>query len=91
MISSISQPFCGGCTRARLTAVGEVYTCLFGSHGTDLRAVVRADSDDETRAAALDAAIGQLWGARADRYSELRAAHTDSRPPRKVEMSHIGG
>ncbi|HEX7106245.1 MAG TPA: GTP 3',8-cyclase MoaA [Acidothermaceae bacterium] len=91
VISSISQPFCGSCTRARLSAIGEVYTCLFGSHGADLRAVVRADSDDATRAAALDAAIARLWGARADRYSELRAAHTGSRSRRKVEMSHIGG
>lgn len=91
VISSISQPFCGACTRARLSAIGEVYTCLFGSHGTDLRVVARATSDDESRAAALDAAIAQLWGARADRYSELRTAHTESRQPRKVEMSHIGG
>jgi cyclic pyranopterin phosphate synthase len=91
VISSISQPFCGACTRARLSAVGEVYTCLFGSRGTDLRAVVRANPDDAARATALDTAIGELWGARADRYSELRAAHTDARPPRKVEMSHIGG
>ena len=91
VISSITQPFCGACTRARLSAIGEVYTCLFGSRGTDLRAVVRTNSDDEARAAALDAAIAGLWGARADRYSELRAAHTDARGPRKVEMSHIGG
>jgi cyclic pyranopterin phosphate synthase len=91
VISSITQPFCGACTRARLSAVGEVYTCLFGSRGTDLRAVVRDNPDDATLAAALDAAIAGLWGARADRYSELRAAHTASRGPRKVEMSHIGG
>jgi len=74
-----------------LSAIGEVYTCLFGSQGADLRAVVRANSDDATRAAALDAAIAQLWAARADRYSELRAAHTGARSPRKVGMSHIGG
>ncbi len=91
VISSISQPFCGACTRARLSAIGEVYTCLFGSRGTDLRAVVRAHSDDETRAGALDAAIAELWSARADRYSELRAAHNGDRAPRKVEMSRIGG
>jgi len=91
VISSITQPFCGACTRARLSAIGEVYTCLFGSRGTDLRAVVRDNPDDEARAAALDVAIAALWGARADRYSELRAAHTEARGPRKVEMSHIGG
>jgi cyclic pyranopterin phosphate synthase len=91
VISSITQPFCGACTRARLSAIGEVYTCLFGSRGTDLRAVVRDNPDGEARAAALDAAIAALWGVRADRYSELRAAHTEARGPRKVEMSHIGG
>jgi cyclic pyranopterin phosphate synthase len=91
VISSITQPFCGACTRARLSAIGEVYTCLFAARGTDLRAVVRDNPDDETRAAALDLAIATLWGARADRYSELRAAHTEARGPRKVEMSHIGG
>jgi cyclic pyranopterin phosphate synthase len=91
VISSITQPFCGACTRARLSAIGEVYTCLFAARGTDLRAVVRDNPDDETRAVALDLAIAALWGARADRYSELRAAHTEARGPRKVEMSHIGG
>jgi cyclic pyranopterin phosphate synthase len=91
VISSITQPFCGACTRARLSAIGEVYTCLFAARGTDLRAVVRDNPDEETRAVALDLAIAALWGARADRYSELRAAHTEARGPRKVEMSHIGG
>jgi cyclic pyranopterin phosphate synthase len=91
VISSISQPFCGACTRARLSAIGEVYTCLFASRGRDLRAVVRSGADADEVAASLDAAIGQLWSTRADRYSELRAAHTTAQPPHKVEMSHIGG
>jgi len=91
VISSISQPFCGDCTRARLSAIGEVYTCLFASRGHDLRAVVRTGSDDETRASALDTAVRDLWSARADRYSELRAAHSGDQKLPKIEMSYIGG
>ncbi len=87
VISSISQPFCGSCTRARLSAIGEVYTCLFGSTGHDLRTPLRSGAS----AADLDAAIAKLWTARADRYSELRAAHASHGGPRKVEMSYIGG
>ena len=87
VISSISQPFCGACTRARLSAIGEVYTCLFASTGHDLRALLRSGGS----AADLDAAIAELWTARADRYSELRAAHASHEGPRKVEMSYIGG
>ena len=87
VISSISKPFCGTCTRARLSAIGEVYTCLFASTGHDLRSLVRSGAD----AAALDRAIKSIWTTRADRYSELRAAHTSSESPHKVEMSYIGG
>ena len=85
VIASVSQPFCGGCTRARLSAEGELFTCLFAARGTDLRAPLRDGADD----AALRALIGGVWGRRADRYSELRTAETARRP--KVEMSHIGG
>ncbi|MFI5050406.1 MAG: GTP 3',8-cyclase MoaA [Gaiellales bacterium] len=85
VIASVTQPFCGGCTRARLSAEGELFTCLFAAHGTDLRAPLREGADDE----ALHALIGGVWGRRADRYSELRTAETVRRP--KVEMSHIGG
>ena len=85
MIASVTQPFCGGCTRARLSAEGELFTCLFAARGTDLRAPLREGADDE----ALHALIGGVWGRRADRYSELRTAETVRRP--KVEMSHIGG
>jgi len=87
VISSISQPFCGACTRARLSAIGEVYTCLFASTGHDLRALLRSGAS----AADLDAAVAGIWTARADRYSELRAAHASHEGPRKVEMSYIGG
>ena len=85
VIASVSQPFCGGCTRARLSAEGELFTCLFAARGTDLRAPLREGADDE----ALRGLIGGVWGRRADRYSELRTAETARRP--KVEMSHIGG
>jgi cyclic pyranopterin phosphate synthase len=87
VISSISEPFCGTCTRARLSAIGEVYTCLFASTGHDLRALIRSGADDE----ALDGAVHAIWTARADRYSELRSAHAAHTGPRKVEMSYIGG
>jgi cyclic pyranopterin phosphate synthase len=85
VISSVTQPFCGDCTRARLSADGKVYTCLFAVQGHDLRALLRAGSDDDE----LAAAIADIWRARADRYSELRSAATADRP--RVEMSYIGG
>jgi GTP 3',8-cyclase len=91
VISSITQPFCGNCTRARLSAIGEVYTCLFASRGHDLRAVVRSGADADQLATDLDVAIRELWTARADRYSELRATHPDTHKQRKIEMSYIGG
>ncbi len=85
VIASVTQPFCRDCTRARLSAEGKLYTCLFAVHGHDLRERLRAgDTDDE-----LTQHIAQLWGKRADRYSELRSAATVALP--KVEMSHIGG
>lgn len=85
IISSVSQPFCRACSRARLTADGHLYTCLFGSHGHDLRAAVRSSLDD----AGLAELVSALWRVRSDRYSELRAAATEPMP--KVEMSAIGG
>jgi len=85
IISSVSSPFCSSCTRARLSAEGSIYTCLFASEGTDLRALLRDGcSDDE-----LAARIGELWRVRDDRYSELRSEATQDLP--KVEMSYIGG
>jgi len=85
-ISSISQPFCGSCSRVRLSADGKLYTCLFAHTGTDLRGLLREGrSDDEVLAR-----IGRVWSGRDDRYSEARAEGTpDGRP--KVEMYHIGG
>ena len=68
LITSVTKPFCGDCTRARLSAVGELYTCLFASTGTDLRAVLRCGADD----AALYEAVAGRWRARDDRYSEVR-------------------
>ena len=85
VIASVTQPFCGDCTRARLSADGQLYTCLFAMRGRDLRALVRSDADEE----ALVEAIADLWSARTDRYSELRSAKTTDLP--KIEMSYIGG
>jgi GTP 3',8-cyclase len=85
VISSVTQPFCGDCTRARLSADGQVYTCLFAANGHDLRARLRSGASDEE----LTAAIAAIWRARADRYSELRSAATSGLE--KVEMSYIGG
>jgi cyclic pyranopterin phosphate synthase len=85
VIASVTAPFCGACTRARLSAEGELYTCLFAARGTDLRAPLRAGADD----AELEARIRAAWGARDDRYSDLRSAETANLP--RVEMFAIGG
>ena len=85
VISSVSQPFCGDCTRARLAPEGKLYTCLFATDGLDLRAPLRAGADD----AELVAILRRAWSERRDRYSEERSSLTQI--PRKVEMSHIGG
>jgi cyclic pyranopterin phosphate synthase len=85
VIASVSRPFCGDCTRARLSADGQLYTCLFATTGHDLRALVRGGADDGQIAIALD----NIWAARDDRYSEIRTAETARLP--KVEMSYIGG
>ena len=84
-ISSVSHAFCRDCTRARLSAEGQLYTCLFASHGTDFRAPLRSGASDEE----ISQLISAVWGARADRYSEIRTAATAKL--RKVEMSYIGG
>ena len=85
VIASVTQAFCGTCTRARLSAEGKLYTCLFAIKGHDFRALLRDGASDEV----LSQAIAQVWGKRADRYSEIRSENTSSLP--KVEMSHIGG
>jgi cyclic pyranopterin phosphate synthase len=85
VIASVTQPFCGNCTRARLSADGKLYTCLFAVRGHDLRAQLRSEAGDDE----LDAAIRAVWERRTDRYSELRTE--DTAALRKVEMSYIGG
>jgi cyclic pyranopterin phosphate synthase len=85
VIASVTQPFCGACTRARLSAEGRLYTCLFATNGHDLRALLREGATDDD----LATAIADVWRARGDRYSELRSAHTADLP--KIEMSYIGG
>jgi cyclic pyranopterin phosphate synthase len=84
VIASVTQPFCGDCTRARISADGKLYTCLFSVRGHDLRALLRSDSGD-----GLENTIRAVWTRRTDRYSELRTADTSAL--RKVEMSYIGG
>jgi GTP 3',8-cyclase len=85
VISSVTQPFCSACTRARLSADGKLFTCLFGIRGHDFRALLRDGATDSE----LAAAIARVWERRTDRYSELRSAKTADLP--KVEMSYIGG
>src|SRR5262245_27821710 len=85
VLASVTRPFCGACTRARLSADGSLYTCLFATTGHDLRALVRSGATNDEVAAALDG----IWRDRTDRYSELRSAATRDLP--KVEMSYIGG
>ena len=85
VISSVTQPFCGDCTRARVSADGQLYTCLFATRGHDLRTPLRAGASD----AEMAAIIGAVWHARDDRYSEIRATVKQREP--KAEMSLLGG
>jgi cyclic pyranopterin phosphate synthase len=87
LITSVTQPFCGACSRMRLSAEGQIVTCLFATHGTDLRGPLRAGASDDE----LETIIRQTWGERIDRYSELRFQETDQPRAPKVEMYHIGG
>jgi cyclic pyranopterin phosphate synthase len=84
-ITSVTQPFCGDCSRMRLSAEGSIYTCLFAHEGTDLREMLRGGASDEEIAGRL----AGIWNAREDRYSESRAGTPEVL--RKVEMFHIGG
>ena len=87
-ISSVSAPFCGACTRARLSSEGVFYTCLFAVQGTDLRGPLRAGTSDDE----LAAIIRSTWQRRADRYSEQREELLRGEQPlRKIEMHYIGG
>ena len=82
IIASITQPFCGDCTRARLSADGQLFTCLFSAAGHDLKTALRQGAD-------IGSLISQIWNARSDRFSELRTEETPPAP--RVEMSYIGG
>ena len=85
VIASITQPFCGDCTRARISADGKLYTCLFAVKGHDLRALLRTGASDGE----LEDKLAGIWRSRNDRYSEIRTEATAAEP--KVEMSYIGG
>jgi cyclic pyranopterin phosphate synthase len=89
IIASVTQPFCGDCSRSRLSAEGKLYTCLFAVRGHDLRALIRSGASDDDLAAKL----AEIWRVRGDRYSELRSQNTldPAIGERKVEMSYIGG
>lgn len=86
VIASVTKPFCGNCTRARLSSAGEYYTCLFASNGTDLRAPLRQGASDEE----MLALIGGVWRRRQDQYSELRTSYTEL-PAKGAEMYRLGG
>jgi len=85
VIASVTMPFCGDCSRARISAEGSFYTCLFAGRGTDLRGQLRSGAADD----ALEQAIAEVWKGRTDRYSEIRSSQTVQ--INKVEMSYIGG
>ena len=85
VLAAHTKPFCGSCTRIRLSATGEVYTCLFAGNGHDLRSLLRNGTADTQ----IRAVLANIWQKRDDRYSEIRSEATAGL--RKVEMSHIGG
>ncbi len=82
-ISSVTKPFCGDCTRARLSADGHLFTCLFAANGHDIKSLLRSDIDDKQLAARL----AEIWHFRNDRYSQIRSSATHTKP----EMSYLGG
>jgi len=87
VIASVTQPFCGDCSRGRLSAQGTFYTCLFAAAGDDLRAPLRSGASDDE----LAEQIAAIWRARTDAYSETRGFIAPRRLVRKIEMSYIGG
>lgn len=88
MISSVTDSFCSTCSRARISAEGKLYTCLFATEGTDLRDLLRSDKTDEE----ITTSIARVWQNRTDRYSDERTEETvNNRKKAKIEMSHIGG
>jgi len=86
-ISSMTNPFCGSCTRARLSSDGKLYNCLFASTGMDIKSWIRSDMDDKT----IEEKIVSIWQSRNDRYSELRYLNQNNKDKEKVEMYYIGG
>ena len=85
VVASVTQPFCQGCSRARLSAEGQLFTCLFATSGQDLRALLRGGAGD----GAISSAISGVWSDREDRYSEIRSGQTAGLP--RIEMSYVGG
>jgi len=86
-ISSMTNPFCGSCTRARLSSDGKLYNCLFASKGMDIKSLIRSEIDDNT----IEEKIISIWRSRDDRYSELRYLNQNNKEKEKVEMYYIGG
>ncbi|HDR7252974.1 TPA: GTP 3',8-cyclase MoaA [Bacillus pacificus] len=87
IISSVTDSFCSSCTRARISAEGKLYTCLFASKGNDLRELLRSEYNDEE----ITDIVSDIWNNREDRYSDERLSHTSKKRAPKIEMSHIGG
>ncbi|MFQ5824960.1 MAG: GTP 3',8-cyclase MoaA [bacterium] len=87
IIASVTNPFCGDCTRARLSAEGKIYTCLFASHGHDIKKLLRSEASDKD----LQQVLTSMWYNRTDRYSEERTSHTQVQHQKKIEMYQIGG
>ncbi|MED3093214.1 GTP 3',8-cyclase MoaA, partial [Bacillus thuringiensis] len=86
-ISSVTDSFCSSCTRARISAEGKLYTCLFASKGNDLRELLRSEHTDED----ITDVVRDIWNNREDRYSDERLNHKNKNTIPKIEMSHIGG
>ncbi|PIE93206.1 GTP 3',8-cyclase MoaA [Bacillus fungorum] len=87
IISSVTDSFCSSCTRARISAEGKLYTCLFASKGNDLRELLRSEYNDEE----ITDIVRDIWNNREDRYSDERLSNTSKKRVPKIEMSHIGG
>ncbi|MGF9939839.1 GTP 3',8-cyclase MoaA [Bacillus anthracis] len=87
VISSVTDSFCSSCTRARISAEGKLYTCLFASKGSDLRDLLRSDYTDEE----ITDVVRDIWNNREDRYSDERLSNSNKKAMPKIEMSHIGG
>ncbi|MGH0925200.1 MULTISPECIES: GTP 3',8-cyclase MoaA [Bacillus cereus group] len=87
IISSVTDSFCSSCTRARISAEGKLYTCLFASKGNDLRELLRSEYTDEE----ITDVVRDIWNKREDHYSDERLSHTSKKRAPKIEMSHIGG